>query len=507
MSLSLLLVVSLALVFTLIYTLNQGPDVQDPGYIKTKAEQYISSWFSPTDEGNEGLILVKAEPYISEDKIASSWVLLTLVPRNNNLTSEIGTGGLIGIGQLEAGVWEYRLLGEPGFDAWLEQLPEDLLSSELKSEFDLVKERSAVSALISGEPRSSSLLQELILNLPWKFGQPFRITNLPGHGHHQGVAQEAIDFGTPEGTQLLAIADGTVMASKDDSNVSGCNVKYANDANYIRIKIAPKLAVLYLHTQVNSIAATQLKVGDKIKAGQPVAKSGATGFTCNYNGTGSGPHLHIILEQLCGPNNTQICGSVKLTFAEFKGSDPQYGKDYKSENKSPEQRLADAERQKREQEQKEKAAIQTALDNFYTAYRCANVVGCDETDVEDELAWLTEDVRKQLFDVLFCFFCAPKADKLEGAETPDAKTNYLSFPIPNGPTTQVRVKSAAKVTRGSEVEIHYTVTNIDLIKEAGKWKVDGWEITCGYVKNEKGEIVSTQNLAGCEWQISGGSSW
>jgi hypothetical protein len=426
----------------------------------------------------------------------------------------LGTSGLLAIGHLEEGQWQFRLQGDGDFDWWLLRLPQDLLTTDIKiwslGSSGALKFIQRPWKFVSLNP-----LQEVLLNLPWKFDQEFVVTNLPGHGHHQGVTREAVDFGTPGGTPLLAIADGTVMSIKDDSNVGGCNPKYADKANHIRIKISDTLAVLYLHTQVNSIAAEEIKVGNKVQAGQVIAKSGWTGFTCSFSGTGPGAHLHIILEKLCSPNSTQVCGSAKLRFEEFEDIDPRYDVPYKSKNRSLRDRRRakeDEQRNKRLKqlatEQKEKKLILQALGNFYEVYRCGNIIDCKEEEVAKELNWVTQNVRDKLFGYTIClFFCQPRAEKSDSLASVPGSIDYVSFPTPRGDQITIRVKSATRVTIGSEVTVHYNVTNIYLIKVGEKWKADDWEIGCGYVEDEEGEITYTQNLDGCEWKVSGGSSW
>ena len=86
-------------------------------------------------------------------------------------------------------------------------------------------------------------------------------------GYHTGI-----DYAVPTGTDVLAIADGTIV-----------------DANWGRsygVQLVCEINggwIIYAH-----LSATLVKPGDKVKAGQIIAKSGNTGNS-------TGPHLHVEL--------------------------------------------------------------------------------------------------------------------------------------------------------------------------------------------------------------------
>jgi murein DD-endopeptidase MepM/ murein hydrolase activator NlpD len=100
-------------------------------------------------------------------------------------------------------------------------------------------------------------------------------------------AHRGIDFAAPTGTPVYAGADGTVSASTD---------LYNGEAIYgktIRIDHAGAMQSLYAHLDVRHVA-----VGDKVKAGQLIGLSGATGKV-------SGPHLHFEVWQGGGVINPE----------------------------------------------------------------------------------------------------------------------------------------------------------------------------------------------------------
>ncbi|MEC6795836.1 murein DD-endopeptidase MepM [Photobacterium sp. S4TG1] len=114
------------------------------------------------------------------------------------------------------------------------------------------------------------------------------------------------DFAVPVGTTILAAGDGVVVKSR----------YHPLAGNYIVIKHGREHMTRYLH-----LSKRQVKVGDKVKMGQRIAKSGNTGRS-------TGPHLHFELikngrpvnamkvplpqaEPLRGSTRTQFMRNVK----------------------------------------------------------------------------------------------------------------------------------------------------------------------------------------------------
>jgi len=84
-------------------------------------------------------------------------------------------------------------------------------------------------------------------------------------GYHTGV-----DFAVPQGTDVLAVADGKIEA--------------ANWGKAYGTQLVQKVEggwVIYAH-----LSKALVKAGDKVKAGQHIGESGSTGNS-------SGPHLHF----------------------------------------------------------------------------------------------------------------------------------------------------------------------------------------------------------------------
>ena len=97
-------------------------------------------------------------------------------------------------------------------------------------------------------------------------------------------ATYAFDFAMPEGSQVVAAAEGIVSRLRSDSTRGGCFPTYAQDENYVLIDHADGTSTLYLHLQPNSV---RVKVGDRVPQGKVIAHSGKTGWCCGA------PHLHF----------------------------------------------------------------------------------------------------------------------------------------------------------------------------------------------------------------------
>lgn len=483
----LITLLSICLAIVAFWINQRGPNVHSPEFAHEKAEEFLTN-SGPDIAEESGYKLINVQGPIDD------WLLITIAILDPSLGDQFGTSGLIGIGRIENNQWEFRLQGQDEtFDRWLDQLPNDLLEGGLRGHFRTFDQEQPNTSPF--ESRGGKLLSEPTFYLPYPNGKKYTLTALPGDFHHKGAINNAIDIGMPEGFEIAATTEGRVIGIRDDSNIGGCNESHANDANYIRIKTAPNESILYLHTQVNSIAAQGIKVDDKVKTGQIIARSGSTGFTCNFAGTGPGAHLHIVREKWC---NNKICGSLPLIFKVFGPNDPRRGVDYTSENLSPQQRAANKAREERERQQNEIKEIKTAVDRFHSVYRCSIVKSCDESQVMG--SWVTSGLFGELFpSISFCFGCPEKWDESELTEN-----EFLPFSAPKTTKTQVKASEIWGTTLRGETFTHYNIVIHYLEKEGGEWKVDGWKIDCGYTVDEDGEIVESIELGDCPLQPPSG---
>ncbi len=95
----------------------------------------------------------------------------------------------------------------------------------------------------------------------------------------------AVDFMCTVGTPVKAALEGIVVDVKQDSDIGGPDKSFDNYGNYVEIKHANGEYSIYEHIEKGS---SKVKVGDKVKKGQVIAKCGLTGWV----GT-RGPHVHF----------------------------------------------------------------------------------------------------------------------------------------------------------------------------------------------------------------------
>jgi murein DD-endopeptidase MepM/ murein hydrolase activator NlpD len=107
--------------------------------------------------------------------------------------------------------------------------------------------------------------------LPLKPGS-YRISEGFGEGFSwRGYGHTGLDFATPTGSPVFAVANGTVFAAQ-----------YAGGCGYmVEIRLDDGTEIKYCH---NSSLATS--VGAKVRVGDVIAYSGSTGHS-------TGPHVHL----------------------------------------------------------------------------------------------------------------------------------------------------------------------------------------------------------------------
>lgn len=144
-------------------------------------------------------------------------------------------------------------------------------------------------------PANSSGHRRLVLALDGHvaIGQRFAIDFLQvdssGKSYRGDPAQNANYFAY--GTELLAVADGVIAATKDGipQNVPGANSRAVPitmetvGGNFVAIDIGNGRYALYAHVQPGSL---RVKVGDRVKRGQVVALLGNSGNSTE-------PHVHF----------------------------------------------------------------------------------------------------------------------------------------------------------------------------------------------------------------------
>lgn len=116
-----------------------------------------------------------------------------------------------------------------------------------------------------------NVYEELLFERPYD-GSTIIITS--DFGTREGEYHTGIDYGVSCGTELRAIADGTVIEIATNGVVAGNNSTELTPSNYIKI----------LHTDGNyqswywHLDEVYVKVGDPVTQGQPIGTSGNTGY-------------------------------------------------------------------------------------------------------------------------------------------------------------------------------------------------------------------------------------
>ena len=151
---------------------------------------------------------------------------------------------------------------------------------------DSTELRLAVPALATGIPEEELFLQG-----------PFLCCQSPST--HIGPFRHAVDFLVPDGTVVHAADEGRVEVIKTDSERWGPTHEFANDLNYITIAHTmwrthhhfgpPEYHhwTQYCHLARESEHEFGIKIGDRVRAGQPLARTGKTGWTDR-------DHLHFL---------------------------------------------------------------------------------------------------------------------------------------------------------------------------------------------------------------------
>ncbi|MBM3257965.1 MAG: M23 family metallopeptidase [Candidatus Nealsonbacteria bacterium] len=104
---------------------------------------------------------------------------------------------------------------------------------------------------------------------------------------HTGNLKYSVDFICEQGTKVIAAADGRVIDLKLDSEIGGENKELDSLGNFIEIEHDNQEFSEYEHLKKDGVL---VKLGDKVKKGQVIGYSGATGWLAHL-----GPHLHFMV--------------------------------------------------------------------------------------------------------------------------------------------------------------------------------------------------------------------
>ena len=145
---------------------------------------------------------------------------------------------------------------------------------------------------VPGDPRTQPDPNAVYL-LPFDETLQLRVDQGFGGSYSHGDAHSfhAVDISMDEGTPIRAARAGTVMSVDSDFHGAGTDLaKYGDRANNIRIVHGDGSMAVYAHLALESVV---VGIGDRVRAGEVIAKSGNTGFS-------SGPHLHFVIQRNSG---------------------------------------------------------------------------------------------------------------------------------------------------------------------------------------------------------------
>jgi murein DD-endopeptidase MepM/ murein hydrolase activator NlpD len=135
-----------------------------------------------------------------------------------------------------------------------------------------------------GDITSKKHNNSFVYDLPYSSGKSYKV--MQGYfGTFSHKDEHALDFDMPEGSEVCAMRGGVVIDTREDSNIGGKDLKFAGDANLVRIMHDDNTIADYFHFKQNGVV---VKVGQEVKKGQLIAYSGNTGFS-------SAPHLHVVV--------------------------------------------------------------------------------------------------------------------------------------------------------------------------------------------------------------------
>ncbi len=157
-------------------------------------------------------------------------------------------------------------LGRGGGDADVERLDNLIVASGLTAAFPVGFACEAISS---------------------PFASPYRHDGSTRRSDRNSGLHGGIDLSLDEGTSLLAVAAGEIIAKGEGGQLEGIFIwlRHAPDDTGLPYWAFTK----YQHLSV----LPDLNVGDRVEAGQVIAHSGNTGTVSKHYGATGYPHLHL----------------------------------------------------------------------------------------------------------------------------------------------------------------------------------------------------------------------
>ena len=217
--------------------------------------------------------------YTNEDKIYSRKNIIDMslkeaFSKKDEIMAQHNSIGIPSEGELKSSpnvIWVEAYTRDDGTEVrgYWRSKPEGSVENNAKNERLLQNENNNVQ-----KDKDTKYIKPVEGKITSDFG--YRSAPVSGAStNHSGI-----DIGVPVGTPVKAMADGTVVAANGGMRGYGNGVFV--DHGMINGK--------HVISEYGHLSSFNVKIGDKIKQGQVIAKSGNTG-------TSSGPHLHITIRE------------------------------------------------------------------------------------------------------------------------------------------------------------------------------------------------------------------
>ncbi|NRB40389.1 MAG: M23 family metallopeptidase [Pseudomonadales bacterium] len=108
--------------------------------------------------------------------------------------------------------------------------------------------------------------------------------------HSKRPNKYAVDIGMDIGTYIIAARGGTVIHVTDNFHLGAAKQYFIDKANVVEILHDDGTYATYAHILLGS---AMVEPGDKVVAGDKIARSGTTGYS-------TGPHLHFVIRKNSG---------------------------------------------------------------------------------------------------------------------------------------------------------------------------------------------------------------
>jgi murein DD-endopeptidase MepM/ murein hydrolase activator NlpD len=126
---------------------------------------------------------------------------------------------------------------------------------------------SAPPAVVAGWKR---------VKLPFRSGTHLLVSQgaFGRDSHHQSGIEYRWDFDVPYGTPVVAVDGGTVTAVVEPHQGGGCDAKYSEVPNSLRVEHADGTVAQYTHVD------SRVAVGQRVAEGDVLGVTGMSGFVC-----------------------------------------------------------------------------------------------------------------------------------------------------------------------------------------------------------------------------------